>query len=151
MVWFLHDASKSLKHPPRHFITLSLTHPLLAKYIIFNKWYMATLFWSSSVSLTPNRTPLEWRLQVQMLRSVKTWCGRAPFLWGLEFRAVITWGDSRSRWKAAAVACVWGRKEGYNTWKDGCLIERWKKCVWQMYAKRWMHALHMCVRGGVSS
>lgn len=64
-----------------------------------------TLFWSSNVSLTPNRTLQEWRLQAQMLRSVKTRCGRAPSLWGLEFRAVITWEDSGIRWKTYSCGC----------------------------------------------
>lgn len=78
-------------------------------------------FWSSNVSLTPDRTPKEWRLQVQMLRSVKTQCGRAPSLSRPGFRAVITWEDSGIRWKPTAVSgCVcevW--KRGHKRLKDG--------------------------------
>ena len=80
-------------------------------------------FWSSSVSLTPNGTPSEWRLRVQMQQPVKTRCGRALFFWGLGFRAVITWEDSRIRWKPAAVAAAWepGEKERIQNMKGWVL------------------------------
>lgn len=75
--------------------------------------------------------------------SVKTRCGRSPSLWGLGFRAVITWEDSGIRWKPTAVAgvCLQWEKERIEKIKGWVVDSRVESLCLTFVCKE----VHICV------